>query len=78
MLKCNPGKTEILHFTSRFNKQPTDYEPLTLSKTSIEVKTKGNNFGVIMDKTLPFTEHINKIRKKDSYAILSLIGRIRE
>ena len=30
-----------------------------------------------MDKTLSFTEHINKMCKQDSYAI-SLIGRIRK
>ena len=78
MLKCNPGKTEILHFTSRFNKQPTDYETLTLANTSTEVKTKAKNLSVIMDKTLSFTEHISKMCKKDSYAILSLIGRIRK
>ena len=77
MLKYNPGKTDILHFTSRFNKHPTDYETLTLANTPIEVKTKANNLGVIMDKTLSFTEHINKMCKQDSYAI-SLIGRIRK
>ena len=77
MLQYNPGKTEILHFTSRFNKHPTDYETLTLANTPIEVKTKANNLGIIMDKTLSFTEHINKMCKQDSYAI-SLIGRIRK
>ena len=77
MLKCNPGKTEILHFTSRFNKQPTVYETLSLANTLVEVKTKAKNLGVIMDKTLCFTEHINEMCKKASYAIRS-IGRIRK
>ena len=77
MLKCNPGKTEILHFTSRFSKQPTVYETLSLANTSVEVKTKAKNLGVIMDKTLSFTEHINEMCKKASYAIRS-IGRIRK
>ena len=58
MLKCNPGKTEILHFTSPFNKQPTVYETLTLANTSMQVKIKAKNLSVIMDKTLSFTEHI--------------------
>ena len=61
MLKYNPGKTEKLHFMSRFKKQPTVYETLTLANTSIEVRTKANNLGVIMDKTLSFSEHINEI-----------------
>ena len=39
MSKSNPGKI-ILHFTSRFDKQPPFYETLTLVNTSIEVKTK--------------------------------------
>ena len=63
MLKCNPGKTEILHFTSRFSKQPTVYETLSLANTSVEVKTKAKNLGVIMD---------NEMCKKASYAIRSI------
>ena len=51
MLKCNPGKTEILHFTSRFSKQPTVYKTLSLANTSVEVKPNAKNFGVIMDKS---------------------------
>jgi len=43
MLKCNPGKTEILHFTSRVNKQPTVYEKLSLADTPVEVNTKAKN-----------------------------------
>ena len=77
MLKCNPGKTEILHFTSRFSEQPTVYETLSLANTSVEVKTKAKNLVVIMDKTFSFTEHINEMCKKASYAIRS-IGRIRK
>ena len=77
MLKCNLGKSEKLHFTSGFSKQPRVYETLSLANTEVEVKTKAKNFGVIMDKTLSFTEHINEICKKASYAIRS-IGRIRK
>ena len=69
MLKCNPGKTEILHFTSRLSKQPTVYETLSLANTAVEVKTKAKNLGVMMDKTLSFTEHTNEMCKKASFAI---------
>ena len=41
------------------------------------MKTKATNLGVIMDKTLSFSEHINDMCKKASYA-KSLIGRIRK
>ena len=41
------------------------------------MKTKASNLGVIMDKTLSFSEHINDMCKKASYA-KRLIGRIRK
>ena len=77
MLKCNPTKTEILHFTSRFNRHASVYETLLLANTLVKVKTKANNLGVIFDKTLSFAEHINEMCKKARYAIRS-IGRIRK
>ena len=40
MLKSNPGKTEILHFTSRFKKQPSSLETLTLANSTIGIKAK--------------------------------------
>lgn len=61
MLKCNPRETELRHFLSQFNKQPTFYKMLALANTLIEVKTKAKNLGVIMDETLFFTEHTNEM-----------------
>ena len=40
MLKNNPGKTDILHFTSRFKKQPSSLETLTLVNSTIGIKEK--------------------------------------
>ena len=77
MLKCNLTKTEILHFTSRFNMQASVYETLSLANTPVKVKTKAKNLGVIFAKTLSLAEHINKMCKKARYAIRS-IGRIRK
>ena len=76
MLKCNPGKTEIIHCTSRFNKQPTVYEKLSLANNPVEVNTKTKNMCVIRDKTLFFTEDINEVCVKARYAI-RLIGNFR-
>ena len=76
MLKSNPGKTEILHFTSRFKKQPSSLETLTLANSTIGIKAKAKNLGIVMDKTLFFNDHINVSCKKASFAIRS-IGRIR-
>ena len=71
MFKCNPTKTEILHFTSHFNRQASVFETLLLANTPVKVKTKAKNFGVIFDKTLSFAEHINKMCKKARYALRS-------
>ena len=74
MLKSNPGKTEILYFTSRFKKQPSSLETLTLATSTIG-KAKAKNLGIVMDKNLLFNDHINETCKKSSFAIRS-IGRI--
>ena len=76
MLKSNPGKTEILYFTSRFKKQPSSLETLTLANSTIGIKAKAKNLGIVMDKNLLFNDHINETCKKASFAIRS-IGRIR-
>ena len=76
MLKSNPGKTEILYFTSRFKKQPSSLETLTLANSTIRIKAKAKNLGIVMDKNLLFIDHINETCKKASFAIRS-IGRIR-
>ena len=73
----NPTKTEILHLTPQFNRQASVYETLLLANTPVKVKTKAKNLGVIFDKTLSFSEHINEMCKKARYAIRS-IGRIRK
>ena len=77
MLKSNPNKTEIPHFTSRFSKQPAFCEAVDLSNTTVKAKTKASNLGVIMDRTLSFSDHIKKTCKKASGVIRS-IGRIRK
>ena len=78
MLKSNPGKTDIhvLHFTSRFKKQPSLLETLMLANTTIGIKARAKNLGILMDKILSFNDHINEICKKASFAIRS-IGHIR-
>ena len=59
MLKSNPGKTDILHFTSRFKKQPSSLETLMLANSTIGIKAKAKNLGIVMDKILSFNDHIN-------------------
>ena len=76
MLKSNPGKTNVLHFTSRFKKQPLSLETLMLANSTIGIKAKAKNLGIVMDKILSFNDHINEICKKASFAVRS-IGHIR-
>ena len=77
VLKSNPGKTEILHFTSLFKKQPSSLETLTLANSTIGIKAKAKNLGIVMDKTLFFNDHINETCKKASFHAIRFIGRIR-
>ena len=77
MLKSNPGKTEVLHFTSRFMKQPSFGDSITFAGTEIIITKKARNLGGIMDNNLSFSSHINEICKKSTLAIRS-IGRIRK
>lgn len=76
MLKSNPDKTEILHFTSRFKKQPSLLETVTLANSEIGIKGKATNLGIVVDKNVSFNDHINETCKKAIFAIRS-IGRIR-
>ena len=75
--RSNPGKTEVLHFTSRFMKQPSFGDSITFAGTEIIITKKARNLGVIMDNNLSFSSHINEICKKSTLAIRS-IGRIRK
>ena len=75
MLKRNPGNTEVLHFTSRFMRQPSFGDIITYAGTEINITKKARNVGVIMDNNLSFSSHINEICKKSTRATRS-IGRI--
>ena len=40
MFNINPGKTEVLHFTSRVGKQPSFGQSLTFAGTTIDITKK--------------------------------------
>lgn len=82
VLKSNPEEAEVVHFTSRFPKQPSFGESITFAGTSIDIKKKARNLGIFMDNSLSFSAHINQVCKKPATirrieifkcAILSLI-----
>lgn len=67
VLKSNPEEAEVVHFTSRFPKQPSFGESITFAGTSIDIKKKARNLGIFMDNSLSFSAHINQVCKKAGY-----------
>lgn len=77
MLLCNPGKTEVIHFTSRYNKNHNLLSEFSLDSTSINVSDKVLNLGIILDKNLTMSAQINRTCQKARMAIKA-IGRMRK
>ena len=75
-LACNPGKTEIVHFLSRFSSSSTIRE-INISGISISPSSDARNLGVTVDSHLQMTKHVNNICKSAFLAIRN-IGRIRK
>lgn len=67
VLKSNPEEAEVVHFTSRFPKQPSFGESITFAGTSIDIKKKARNLGIFIDNSLSFSAHINQVCKKAGY-----------
>ena len=76
MLKGHAEKTEVILFTSQFTKSP-NIEKLFFDSTVIELTERVRDLGVILDKNLTLTNHINETCRKATDAIRS-IGRIRK
>ena len=68
MLLCNPGKTEVLQFTSRFAQRPV-LNYFSFGNTTIELSDKVCNLGVILDKELSLKQQVNDICQKAILAI---------
>ena len=74
---CNPEKTEVIYFSSKFNKNPPINQVFSLNNKDIEIRDKVRDLGVILDKNLSLSNHINEVCKIVSLTIRS-IGRIRK
>ena len=57
MLLCNPGKTEVLHLSSRFIKHQNLQENFSFANTTVQVSDKVVNLGTILDKSI-YKEYI--------------------
>ena len=58
-LRSNAEKTEVIFFTSRFTKTP-NIEKLFIDSTVIDLTKKVRDLGVILDKNVTLTYHINE------------------
>ena len=72
---CNPEKTEVIYFSSKFNKNLTINQVFSLNNKDIEIRDKVRDLGVILDKNLSLSNHINEVCKIVTLTIRS-IGRI--
>ena len=75
-LACNPGKTEIVHFLSRFSSSST-IRGININGISISPSSDARNLGVTVDSHLQMTKDVNNICKSAFLAIRN-IGRIRK
>ena len=57
-LKCNPTKTEVIHFYSRFT-QTDSISHLRVGNAIIKPVTEVRDLGVTFDSTLTLHNHIN-------------------
>ena len=74
-LLCNPDKTEVIHFFSPFSRSET-IRDIVINGTPVTPVHSVRNLGVVLDKHLNISSHINNICKSASLAIRN-IGRIR-
>ena len=73
-LKCNPTKTEVIHFYSRFT-QTDSISHLRAGNAIIKPVTEVRDLGVTFDSTLTLHNHINNICRSGSLS-LHQIGKI--
>ena len=76
-LVCNPSKTEVVHFCSRFTEAREDIGSISINGTKVIPVSFARNLGVVFDKFLDFSSHINAICKSATLSIRN-IGRLRK
>lgn len=75
-LQCNPSKTEIIHFLSRFSKNPP-FCIINIGDDIINLSNTVRDLGVMLDSVMNLRSYINSICKSSSLAIRN-IGRVRK
>ena len=74
-LVCNPDKTDILHFSSRFS-QPSPIS-INVNGSTLYPKPEARDLGVVLDSHLHLDTHVNNVCKAASFGIRN-IGKIRK
>ena len=70
-LKCNPSKTEVIHFYSRY--MPSDsISHLRVGTAIIEPVNEVRDLGITLDSTLTLRTHINNICRSGSLSLHEL------
>ena len=77
---CNGDKAEALYCTLNNTFQSTDMPPITYDGQFIQTASKLRHLGVIFDRQLHFTEHVNYIllRGASTPSVLRLVGRLKK
>ena len=70
---CNPSKTKVIQFSSRFFKNPI-LSDFLIGNARVQPSDRVCNLGVNLDRELFLSHHINETRKKAMPAI-RFIGR---
>ena len=76
MLKCNPSKTEIIHFSWRFS-PPEPIASIKVGHHYVQPTSVIKHLGVTLDSHLSFVPHVNNICRPLSHSFHS-IDRIRK
>ena len=71
VLKCNPTKTEVIHFYSRFTLSGS-ISHLRVGTAIIEPVNEVRDLGIILDSTFTFRTHINNICRSGSLSLHEL------
>ena len=67
-LVLNDSKTEVLHFTSRFAKNPS-IPNITAGEAVVNLVPNARDLGVILDTHMTMRPHINNITRSASFAL---------
>jgi hypothetical protein len=76
-LVLNDKKTELIHFSSQFNKSSVAHTQLSIGDAVIQSSSRVRNLGVVLDSSLRMSDHVDNVCKSAMVAIRK-IGQIRQ